>query len=180
MTTIISQTPIYQGTNSFGGEDIIAKFEMPNFIKIDGNTKDLVSGGMESDTIYSGGGNDSISGNDGDDNLFGEAGNDIIKGGAGDDTIMGGAGADIMTGGTGSDQFVFSSSDLDGSLDIIQDFTLEEDVIRFEGIGSGASVLYDPSSGVISIDGKDVLKLDENLSIGSDDIKNNGNDWEIF
>jgi Ca2+-binding RTX toxin-like protein len=180
MTTIISQTPIYQGTNSFGGEDIIAKFDMPNFIQLDNSTKDSIVGGMEADIIKSGGGNDSIVGGDGDDSLFGEAGNDIIKGGAGDDSIMGGAGADIMTGGTGSDQFVFSSSDLDGSLDIIQDFTLEEDVIRFEGIGSGASVVYDPNSGVISIDGKDVLKLDEGLSIGSDDIKNNGSDWEVF
>jgi Ca2+-binding RTX toxin-like protein len=181
MTTIISSTPIIQISNAYGGQDIIAKFEVPNFIKLDGNGKDLIVGGMESDTIYGAGGNDTIMGNSGDDNLFGEAGNDIIKGGSGDDTITGGAGADIMSGGTGDDVFVIGSSDLDGSLDTITDFSLDGDVIRFEGIGSNAQVKYDATTGIVSINGKDVLKLDENLAIGNDDIKNtNGGDWEIF
>ncbi len=180
MTTIIG-TPILDMTNSFGGKDIIAQFDVSSFIKLDNNSQDLIVGGMESDSIYGAGGNDTIIGNDGDDVLFGEAGNDIIKGGAGDDVITGGTGADNMTGGTGSDTFVVSNSDLDGSLDSIQDFTLDEDVIKFEGIGSSANVAYDANTGIISINGQDVLKVDAGQDIGIDDIKNtNGNDWEIF
>lgn len=181
MTSIISGTPIINISNATGGRDIIAQFDTPNFIKLDGNGKDLIVGGMEADVIYGGGGNDSIIGGDESDSLFGEAGNDIIKAGAGDDFITGGTGADNMTGGTGSDTFVISNSDLDGSLDSIQDFTLEEDAIRFEGIGSNAQVKYDANTGIISINGQDVLKVDEGLDIGSDDIKNTGGgDWEIF
>jgi Ca2+-binding RTX toxin-like protein len=168
-------------SNPFGGKDIIAQFDVPSFIKLENNSQDLIVGGMESDQLYGSGGNDTVMGNDGDDNLFGEAGNDIIKGGAGDDVIIGGTGADNMTGGTGSDTFVVPLDNFDGSLDSIQDFTLEEDTILFQGIGSSANVAYDANTGIISINGQDVLKVDEGLDIGIDDIKNtNGNDWEIF
>jgi Ca2+-binding RTX toxin-like protein len=180
MTTIISPTPFLQVNNAFGGKDIVAQFDVPGFIKLDGDGKDTIIGGKETDSIYSGGGNDTIISGSGDDLVYGEAGSDIINAGAGDDVIVGGSGADTMTGGTGSDTFSISAGDLDGSLDIIKDFTLEEDSIRFEGIGSSAQVAYDANTGIISINGQDVLKVDEGLGIGSDDIKNSGSDWEIF
>jgi len=65
-------------------------------------------------------------------NFFnGAAGADILKGGAGNDTLSGGLGNDSLTGGTGKDVFVFNSSLTAAvNLDIIEDFTVEDDTVR--------------------------------------------------
>lgn len=55
----------------------------------------------------------------------------ILNGMAGDDRIIGGAGSDTLTGGDGRDTFVFDSV-LDGSVDIITDFTVGQDKIELQ------------------------------------------------
>ncbi|MEM9276263.1 MAG: calcium-binding protein [Cyanobacteria bacterium P01_F01_bin.143] len=103
------------------------------------------------DTIYGGDGDDLIYGEIGDDDLYGEEGHDAIYGGAGydwldggngddvldggddSDTLIGGLGNDILTGGEGFDVFVFTPEDslIDGYVDIITDFDVNEDRIDF-------------------------------------------------
>lgn len=67
--------------------------------------------------------------------ITGSGGNDVIH--AGDDGLMiyGGAGSDVMYGGKGADIFAWRAEDLDGSLDIIKDFSLADgDKLLFEGL----------------------------------------------
>ncbi|MCS4534721.1 Ig-like domain-containing protein, partial [Neisseria montereyensis] len=64
----------------------------------------------------------------------------ILNGMAGDDRIIGGAGSDTLTGGAGRDTFVFDSV-LDGSVDIITDFTVGQDKIELQ------SSIFDALSG---------------------------------
>lgn len=66
-------------------------------------------------------GNNLLSGMGGNDTLLGGAGKDAVTGGTGMDLIGGGQGADTLTGGADSDRFDFNS--LDGSLDVITDFS---------------------------------------------------------
>ena len=68
-------------------------------------------------------------GHQGDDILDGGLGDDFLFGGAGDDILIGGQGDDILSGGEGSDTFVWMDGDLDGGLDVITDFTVNEDKI---------------------------------------------------
>ncbi len=91
---------------------------------IDGGTgNDVISGNAGKDRIKAGSGDDTINAGDGRDYINAYRGDDIIDGGAGRDKIYGGAGSDDMTGGLGSDKFVFRASEMDGSTDIIRDFT---------------------------------------------------------
>ncbi|GAB4244124.1 MAG: calcium-binding protein [Stanieria sp.] len=194
----LSTTPLLEMTNSDLGLDIVGKQLSSNLFFIEGDGNDFVIGGEEFDLIKTGLGDDHISGLDGDDNLFGGAGNDIIRGGedddfldggdgddvliggAGDDVFKGGKGADVMTGGLGSDIFEFFAEDLtSGEVDKILDFTKGEDLIRFNGIGSDATVQYNSTTGKVSIDGEDVLSLDKGLNLNAEDSDGNGN-WELF
>ncbi|WP_367971494.1 cadherin-like domain-containing protein [Vibrio scophthalmi] len=83
-------------------------------------------------------GDDVITGSDADDVLLGHQGNDVIDGGLGDDylfggegddVLIGGLGNDVLTGGEGNDTFLWMNGDLDGGLDVIKDFTVNEDKI---------------------------------------------------
>ncbi|BAU65042.1 Na-Ca exchanger/integrin-beta4 [Stanieria sp. NIES-3757] len=201
MSSILSDfstTPLLEMTNSDLGLDIVGKQLKSNIFIIEGDGDDFVIGGQKFDLIKTGLGDDNISGLGGDDNLFGGAGNDTIRGGvgddylnggdgddaliggAGDDVLIGGKGADVMTGGVGSDLFEFFAEDLStGEVDKILDFTKGEDLIRFRGIGSDATVQYDKKTGTVSIDGEDVLSLDKNLKLHIEDNNSNGN-WELF
>jgi Ca2+-binding RTX toxin-like protein len=183
MTSILDPTSLGIQAQSPDGQGllIVGQFAVPNFIKIDGVGSDTIMSGSKGDIINAAGGDDMISSQTGNDIVDGGAGNDVIKAGGGGDIVIGGKGADLMTGGLGDDTFVIDDSDLDGSLDTITDFALGEDAIKFSGIGSGAQIQYDAATGIISIDGQDVLKLDSGLGIDSDNIKNvGGSDWEIF
>ncbi|WP_299962101.1 FG-GAP-like repeat-containing protein [uncultured Roseobacter sp.] len=62
--------------------------------------------------------------------LSGDEGNDTLKGWTGDDVLNGGAGDDVLTGGSGADTFVFTAG---SGQDVIDDFSLAEDVIRIDG-----------------------------------------------
>jgi len=105
---------------------------------------DLLNGGEGDDLLYGGAGHDTLIGERGNDSLFGEAGDDRLgggdghdrlDGGEGDDTLEGGRGADTLIGGAGADVFVFSGLDnLDGSTDVILDFTPGEDRIDLSGL----------------------------------------------
>ncbi|AFZ35720.1 hypothetical protein Sta7437_2171 [Stanieria cyanosphaera PCC 7437] len=201
MSSILSNfstTPLIEMTNSDLGLDIVGKQLKSNVFIIEGDGDDFVIGGQKFDLIKTGLGDDNIAGLGGDDKLFGGAGNDTIRGGvgddylnggdgddiliggAGDDVIIGGKGADIMSGGAGSDIFEFFAEDLtSGEVDKILDFTKGEDLIRFKGIGSDATVQYDKTTGKVSIDGQDVISLDKGLNLNAEDTDNNGN-WELF
>jgi Ca2+-binding RTX toxin-like protein len=193
-----STTPLLEMTNSDLGLDIVGKQQQSNIFMIDGDGNDFVIGGQEFDLIKTGLGDDHLSGLGGNDELFGGAGNDIIRGGdgddyldggdgedvliggAGDDVFKAGKGVDIMTGGEGSDIFEFFAEDLaPGEVDKILDFTKGEDLIKFTGIGSDATVQYNSTTGKVSIDGEDVLSLDKGLNLNAEDSDGNGN-WELF
>lgn len=75
--------------------------------------------------------------------LWGGAGNDTITGGNADDLIDGGAGADKLKGGKGDDIFNYvqaSESSLNAA-DTILDFKAGEDILWFEFLAEGTSVL---------------------------------------
>ncbi|WP_342029459.1 Ig-like domain-containing protein [Vibrio sp. S9_S30] len=69
---------------------------------------------------------DNLHGNKGDDIIFGQGGDDYLYGGVGNDTLIGGLGNDILTGGDDADVFKWVNSDLDGSIDRITDFHIDE------------------------------------------------------
>ncbi|UPV96478.1 M10 family metallopeptidase C-terminal domain-containing protein [Paracoccus denitrificans] len=97
-------------------------------------------------------------GDAGDDLLGGGDGHDLIEGGDGNDTLVGGRGCDTLVGGLGADVFVFSApEDLDGSTDVILDFTSGEDKIDLSGLGLTSIGTDDFSSSdiVISVLGPD-------------------------
>ena len=97
-----------------------------------------IQGWHGDDVVYGGGGHDNLSGNNGDDTLYGDAGNDRIYGQDGDDILYGGTGIDRLFGGADADTFVFRAADLDGSTDVIGDFSLgQNDVIDISDILTG-------------------------------------------
>ena len=66
----------------------------------------------------------------------------IIMGGSGNDILNGGAGADILAGGAGDDSFVFSTALGSGNIDMINDFSVPNDIMRlshaiFTALGTG-------------------------------------------
>ena len=71
---------------------------------------DIITGGVNADSLYGGSGNDTIDGGDGDDLIDGgeslaggEVDEDVIFGGAGRDSIRGGGGGSGISGGFGGD-----------------------------------------------------------------------------
>ncbi|MFM2589834.1 Ig-like domain-containing protein [Vibrio sp. TBV020] len=62
----------------------------------------------------------------GDDLLDGGKGNDTLYGQGGDDTLIGGEGSDTLSGGSGADIFTWLDLHLDGSNDVITDFSLTD------------------------------------------------------
>lgn len=123
---------------------------------------DQLVGSNAKDNMVSQGGADTLTGN-------GE--NDVMNAGAGNDVLIGGAGADKLTGGAGADQFVFNAPGEGG--DTIKDFHAGEDhlvlsssafglsgplseghgfVTGSGATGPGATLIYDPATGVLSFD----------------------------
>ncbi|WP_144439559.1 Ig-like domain-containing protein, partial [Vibrio coralliirubri] len=83
-----------------------------------GSGNDYLDGGSENDYIRAGSGNDIVIGGSGDDHLRGENGSDILIGGLGDD---------ILTGDDGDDLFQWVDQPFQNDVDIITDFTVDED-----------------------------------------------------
>lgn len=105
--------------------------------------------------------------------LCGTDADDLVQGGHGNDVIISGIGQDTLVGGAGEDDFLFVINDtlLADDIDIIEDFNIEEDTIRFEGISSDASIKYDSESGILSVDDNDIAQLDSDLDISDDNFE---------
>lgn len=116
---------------------------------IGGSGRDIITGGAGVDTVsyadanssvridlhgkrVTGGDHDTINGvenaigSDHNDWFRGDVRDNELTGGAGDDYIRGTKGTDTLTGGSGSDIFAWRSSDLDGSLDVVSDFSASD------------------------------------------------------
>ena len=65
----------------------------------------------------------------------GNAASNEIIGNAGDNLLDGRGGADVLTGGRGEDGFVISRND--GSIDLINDFTANEDMVLIDAVEFG-------------------------------------------
>lgn len=107
-----------------------------------GVDNDVLTGGEGRDSLRGDSGNDELSGGAGRDYLSGASGNDTLDGGADSDRLYLGAGGDVASGGTGADTFIFRSDDLDGSQDVILDYSVAEGdrlhLVRLE-LGEGES-----------------------------------------
>lgn len=84
--------------------------------------------GSESDSLHS---IEAAIGSDHADWFRGDKRDNTLDGGAGDDFIRGGTGDDILIGGNGNDTFYWRQKDLGESLDVITDFSVNEDLISF-------------------------------------------------
>jgi len=144
---------------------------------LDGPAADAVDGDTStSGMVIAGNGEaETIIGTDYDDTIFGGGGDDIIDGGAGDDTINGGDGNDVITTGTGSDTVVYDSPLVDetgggtdglspdglndSGVDVITDFTTEDDLGTEDGDGNPEGDILDLSD-VVDTGAGDVIGLD--------------------
>ena len=202
MSSIVSpdNTALSQSSmNPDGGLDVVGQQGAENFIEIKGDAPVGIIGGGLADTIitgagnaqvFVGGGDDVITGGNGNDIFRGGDGNDLIKGGlgddfliggAGDDTLRGGLGSDTLKGGTGNDVFEFAVQGFaDESTDKIVDFKAGgfADKIKIFG-ASDADVVYDATTGMITVDGKDAIEIGKDLNIEPGTTNENGT-WELF
>ncbi len=85
-----------------------------------------------------------IGGDDTDNVINGTDDADLLIGFDGNDTLNGGAGADELFGDGGQDTFIFDV--IDGELDVIHDFSIEDDIIDISQLLEN----YDPLTEMIS------------------------------
>ncbi|WP_231385604.1 cadherin domain-containing protein, partial [Vibrio cholerae] len=117
---------------------------------------DQLFGGEGNDILFGQGGHDRLDGGVGKDTLYGGSGNDTLIGGNDNDILIGGLGNDILTGGSGEDLFKWVDGDLDGSTDLITDFTIHQDKIDLSDLFSDETRTLDQllNSHVIEITDK--------------------------
>ncbi|MFL0770498.1 MAG: hypothetical protein AB8B36_11585, partial [Prochlorococcus sp.] len=84
--------------------------------------------------VNSASGDDEITGTAFADFIRGGAGDDRIHTGAGDDLIRGGAGRDVIITGSGLDVVYWTPDQLDGSKDVIKDFSVDDRLAVHESI----------------------------------------------
>ena len=146
-----------------------------------GDTPVSITGGSLDDTIVGGAGNDTIIGGTGNDNITGGAGIDNITAGPGDDIVKIGFG-DTVSLGDGVDRILVDhpqESDSDKP-PIIADFNPSEDSISIFGVeNSQEAPVYDIGSGVILLDSREVVQLDEGLILDENDVELTGNDLPV-
>ncbi|MCC5897780.1 MAG: S8 family serine peptidase [Phormidium sp. BM_Day4_Bin.17] len=94
----------------------------------------IMVGGAGDDTLVGGSGDDTLLGGAGRDTLVGGSGDNFLMGGEGNDILFGGLGNDTLVGGEGQDVFVLRP---DGGENLIQDFTVGEDII---GLSQGLTL----------------------------------------
>lgn len=187
--------------------EIVAQQGLENIVEVKGDSPITIFGGAQVDEITTGAGDASVFGGDGNDTIMGGIGDDILQGGEGDDEIEGGMGADfifggagndtitsglpgmdsdgdpmgdILSGGDGADVFEFAKAEFEtGGTDQIVDFQADgfADTIKIFGVSE--DVTYNANSGMVSIDGKEVIDIGEGLDI---DVEQQGdsNTWELF
>ncbi|MCL9777310.1 tandem-95 repeat protein [Vibrio sp. S4B1] len=98
----------------------------------------------------------------------GGSGVTVITGTDGDDLIIGGQGSNVLTGGLGDDTFKWTESDLDGSHDVITDFSQDDgnrDVIDFIDLFDDddtlQSLLDNNTIAVTEEDGNTLINIDK-------------------
>ncbi len=105
------------------------------------SSADYISGGF---TIAVGVVIENAFGANGNDELNGNSADNRLEGGAGHDILTGLGGKDVLVGGAGNDRFVFTSEFDSGlispSADLIQDFSILDDLIDFIGIDAHAGL----------------------------------------
>lgn len=200
---------LLETTSPDGGLEVVAQQDEENIIEIKGDAEVGIIGGDLADTITTGAGDASVFTGDGADMITGGTGDDIIRGGEGDDIIRGGLGADIILGGAGDDVlrsgfggmdedgnpigdtikggsgddiFEFAISEFeDGSMDKITDFKagMDADTIKIYGVGEDGTVTYDPTSGMVSINGQEAIDIGEGQDVGFKTNEDNDT-WELF
>ncbi|NJM98293.1 MAG: calcium-binding protein [Phormidesmis sp. RL_2_1] len=113
----------------------------------EGSTATVGNGNSEKNKIEGNSRNNSLNGFAGDDQLFGGAGNDLLLGGDGLDFLYGEDGNDLLVGGNGSDRLTggagrdaFRIDVLDGSTDLIYDFSVVDDLIEISKSAFGLSL----------------------------------------
>lgn len=209
MSSIIALDPGANQTTIAGVNlEFVAPQGEENIIEVTGDSPVTIFGGSVDDQITTGAGDASIFGGDGNDSIIGGAGDDIIQGGEGADLIESGPGADfvfggagndtivsglaggsesdpigdILRGGDGADVFEFAQGEFEsGAVDQIVDFQADgfADFIRIFGVTDGG-VTYNPETGIVSINGQEVLDIGTGLDI---DVQQQGGDsdtWELF
>ncbi|OIN26320.1 VCBS domain-containing protein [Vibrio barjaei] len=96
--------------------------------------------------------------------IQGGSGVTVIHGTDGDDVLSGGLGNDVLTGGLGDDTFKWSEGDLDGSHDVITDFSQVEgnrDVIDLSEVFEDSNTSLEALLDNVAVDG-DKITLTEN------------------
>ena len=166
------------------GEDVLSGGADMDFLR-GGFGDDVLSGGSGNDSLYGDAGADILSGGAGNDYLEGGAGEDFLSGGQGNDFLSGGNGNDTLRGGAGADVFVFNANAnaanpngfTDTGVDTVTDYDFSEgDVLKILG-ASNAS--YNAQTGIVSVDGKAVFKLQAGLDSSTLKIVDQ-NDFELF
>ena len=162
------------------GNDTIVGFEGNDNIhgeagndRIQGNEgDDILKGGIGNDSIRGGDGNDLLQGGEGNDTLRGDSGNDTLEGGEGDDRLIVVDGNNVLTGGAGSDTFHLKfTEDIPTQINQITDFQVEEDQIIIQSAEDNPNAEYDNETGVLSLNGQDIIQLDEDLNIDVSEIE---------
>ncbi|WP_310619910.1 calcium-binding protein [Flexibacterium corallicola] len=125
---------------------------------------DLLRGNDGDDSLEGFAGDDFLKGGKGADQLLGGEGDDTLRGGKGKDHLYDGAGSDELRGGNGDDVFHFVD---DGTLDLIEDFELGEDLIDLSDAGISSfgelTITQDGSKDPVVIAyGNDILHVDGN------------------
>ena len=168
--------------------EVFVQEDQRSFVEVEsGDTPVSITGGNLDDTIVGGAGDDTIVGGAGDDTIVGGTGNDDIEGGAGIDDITAGPGDDLVrvglrdniTLGDGKDRILVDHPDDFNSetLPNIADFQPGEDSISVFAVDNPVEVaVYDIGSGIIFLDGREVVQLDEGLVLEEDDVELSGND----
>ena len=84
-------------------------------------------------TVDGGSQNDTLSGiQNTDTKIDGKQGNDVIKGSNGNDLLLGSAGSDVMFGGAGTDTFAFTKFSGEGDTDYVIDWELGRDILSLD------------------------------------------------
>ena len=146
-----------------------------DFIIIGNTLNNSIKSGGGADVISANVGNDTVYGGKGDDVIYGDAGNDSIFGEDGNDTLYGSSGKNTLSGGKGNDIFVHDNGE-----DIITDYEVGKDKIIFASgeidsvTVSGKNVIFQNTSGNVTVQGGNGKKITVIDSTGSETTKTYG------
>ena len=161
--SMFSPFPVEDGDVSF--EPVFGTLD-GDVIEVEGSNQLIFTGDSDDfidASVGSEGGNQIYAGS-GDDTLILGLG-DRPVGGEGDDRFFVTSGGDnVITGGEGADQFWIASAEFPDAINLITDFTLDEDVIGIGGLGidfDDVSLTQQGDDALIGTDGKDLALLQD-------------------